>query len=349
MQAVFKYNLNDDEIRNIHTFCESVESCAIEQHPDWKNLFPDTKFCYFYLYDVSGIKSYSQIIESHKLAQINYGPVCSDKDDIVDSISEIIEYYKKKHFLFIGIQLYFKSGFDTDYIEYKLNKKYKIKYIFDNSNTKSSIEIDLTNDIEDIFRNFSKGHKSDVKKAKKIGITTEYINDLSDLDAFNQIYTKMCKVRNIDRGELRADAIFKLYDLLNSNNRGKILIARDSTKRIIGGTILVAQGNSLRYFKAATDLEMRALPITHLLIYEAIKQAKIEGFRYFDFWGINHFADKEDQIHNVNHFKKGFGGYYTFFAKKMNIDLVPYGYSIYKMALNLKNILILFRLIKKPV
>ena len=349
MQAVFTYKLEDDELRNIYEFCESAESYSIEQYPDWKELFPDTKFCYFYLYDESGIKSYSQIIESHRLAQINYGPVCSDKDNMVDSISEIIEYYRKKHFLFLGIQLYFKTGYDTDYIEYKLNKKYKIKYIFDNSNTKSSIEIDLENDIDDIFRNFSKGHKSDVKKANKLGITTETINNLSDLNVFNGIYTKMCEARNIDRGELRSDAIFKLYDLLKSKNKGKILIAKDKYQRIVGGAILVAQGNTLRYFKGATDLEMRNLPITHLLIYDAIKLAKIEGFRYFDFWGINHFADKEEQIYNVNHFKKGFGGYYTFFAKKMNINLIPYGYSIYKIALNLKNILNMLRLLKKPV
>ncbi len=349
MQAVFTYKLDDDEIRNIHKFCESAESCSIEQCPDWKKLFPETKFCYFYLYDESGIKSYSQIIESHRLAQINYGPVCPDKDDMVDSISEIIEYYRKKHFLFLSIQLYFKSGYETDYVEYKLNKKYKIKYIFDNANTKSSIEIDLENNMDDIFRNFSKGHKSDVKKAKKLGITTETINNLSDLGVFNEIYTKMCEVRNIDRGELRADAIFELYDLLKSKNRGKILIARDKSRQIVGGVILVAQGNTIRYFKAATDLEMRSLPITHLLIFEAIKQAKIDGFRYFDFWGINHFADKEDQIYNINHFKKGFGGYYTFFAKKMNINLLPFGFGIYKMALFLKKKIIMFHLLKKPV
>jgi len=72
------------------------------------------------------------------------------------------------------------------------------------------------------------------------------------------------------------------------------------------------------------------LPIMHLLMYEAIKNAHSEKFKYFDFWGYNHFAEENDQVYNINHFKKGFGGYYTFFAKRMNVDIMPNGYNIYK-------------------
>ncbi|NTU51718.1 MAG: hypothetical protein HGA94_04680, partial [Candidatus Aminicenantes bacterium] len=34
---------------------------------------------------------------------------------MIDSIKEIIEYYKKKKFIFLGIQLFYKSGYETDY------------------------------------------------------------------------------------------------------------------------------------------------------------------------------------------------------------------------------------------
>lgn len=337
MQAVFKYDLDAVEKERILDFCNSMDYYSLDQSIGWSQLFPKTRFCYFYLYDDNGIKSFCQIIESHKVAQIDFGPVCCDKDLIIESVSKIIEYYKTKFFLFITIQLYQKSGYETDYIEYKLNKQFPIRYIFDSSNTKSSIEIDLNDEIEAIFRNFSKGHKSDIKKAQKLGLSVERLTDKSDLTAFNDIYSKMCSYKKIDKGELRSDRIFALENLLSTYNKGKILIAKDAAKKVVGGAIIVAQGNSIRYFKGASDPDLRNLPITHLLIFEAIKQAKNDGFRYFDFWGINHFAGKQDNIYYVNHFKKGFGGYYTFFAKKMNISLLPFGSVIFKGITFLKN------------
>lgn len=346
MQSVFKYSLNDIELENINAFSKTVDYCSIEQVPGWTKLYPTTKFCFFYIFNETGMKSYAQIIENQRFAQINFGPVCTDKNVMIDSLKEIIEYYKKKKFIFLGIQLFYKSGYETDYIEYKLNNLYKINYVFDNWNTKSSIEIDLNADIESIFRHFSKGHKSDIKKAQKLGIYIEELNSVPDLHVFNDIFTKMCNARHIDRGELRSDAVFDIYNLLNTQNRGKILLAKDNEHKIIGGIILVSQGVTLRYFKGASDPDLRHLPVTHLLIFEAIKYAKIQGFKYFDFWGINHFAEMQDHIYNVNHFKKGFGGYYTFLAKKMNISLIPFGFLIYKTSMLLKKKMVKFNLLK---
>ena len=116
---------------------------------------------------------------------------------------------------------------------------------------------------------------------------------------------------------------------------------------IIGGIILVSQGISLRYFKGASDIDLRNQPITHLLLYEAIKNAKAEGYKYFDFWGINHFAEIHDPVYNINHFKKGFGGYYTFFAKKMNISLIPNGLMLYRIFLQIKKYIFRIHLFEK--
>lgn len=346
-QAFFKYTLDDDEVNNIKKFCDSAPYCSIEQYLGWPQVFTNTKFCYFYLVDETGIRCYCQIIERYRFAQINFGPVCSDKVIMVDAIKDIISYYKKKYFIFLGIQLYFKSGYETDYIEYNLNKFHKINYCFNNFNTKSSIEINLDNEFDTIFRNFSKGHRSAIKKAQKLGITVENLTNTSDLVFFKDIYSKMCRSRKIDDRELGSNAIFEIYDLLKTMNKGKILIARDNTQRIIGGIILVSQGISLRYFKGAADTDLRNLPITHLLLFEAIKHAKMDGYKYFDFWGINHFAEIQDPIYNVNHFKKGFGGYYTFFAKKMNISLIPFGSLFYRLSLKLKKFLFKLHMLKK--
>ena len=122
MDAVFKYELDRNEIEKIEKYCDSVDYCAAEQFIGWITMFHKPKICYFYLLDEGVIKSFCQITEKYWAAQISLGPVCCDKELMVKSIDEIIYYYKKKHFYYLGIQMYFKTGFDLDYIELKLIK-----------------------------------------------------------------------------------------------------------------------------------------------------------------------------------------------------------------------------------
>lgn len=339
MHAVFKYELDDIEVEKINHFCNSVEYCSIEQRLGWTEIFFKSKTCYFYLLEEGIIKCYCKILENTGSAHIIFGPVCCDKNVMVYSIIEIIKYYKKRHFFYLGIQMYFKSGFDTEYIEYKLNRICKIHYTFNNGNTKSSIELNLEENIENILGGMRKGHKSDIRRASKMGITADLVSNTNELDSFSEIYTKMCHVRHLNDDELSKKNIHDIYNYLNDNKLGEVLIVKDDSREVIGGAILVYQGNTVRYLKGATDPDRRDLPILHLLMFEAIKKAHDEKYKYFDFWGYNHFANENDQVYNINHFKKGFGGYYTFFAKKMNIDLAPNGYTLYKSLLSLKNFL----------
>ena len=334
MQAVFKSKLEDADIGKIKAFCNSANYFAIEQAIGFTEILYKARITYFYLIEQDEIKSFCKIEENSRYAHIWYGPVCCDKEIMVTSINEIINFYKKRGFWYLGIQMYYKSGYDTDYIEYALNKAHSIKYIFNNENTKSSLEIDLENNIEDIYSSIRKGHKSDIKKAVKEGITVEELKDENELKLFTDVYLKMCRNRSI--GGHSAKEINNICNYLVNNKKGEILLARDCNNIIIGGAIMAYQGISVRYLLGASDPERRDLPLLHLVIYQAIERARINNFRYFDFWGFNHFAEESDQGYNINHFKKGFGGYYTFFAKKMNINLIPNGYWIYQLSGSIK-------------
>lgn len=339
MNSVFKLELDESEIKRINEFCNSVDYCSIEQSLGWTKLFFNSKICFFYLHDESGIQSFCQIHERHGSAQIVFGPVCSDKELMVISIDEIIKYYKKRNFYYLGIEMYCKSGFDTEYIEYALNKSYRIKYLFNSENTRSSIELNLEESIEEINRRIKKGHKSDIKRAIKMGVTIDVVNDTKELLPFVEVYSRMCQMRKINNSEITTRNIYDLYNYLIENKKGQILIAKDNLGKVLGGAIFVYQGISVRYYKSASDPDRREIPLNHLLIYEAIKKAKNENYKYFDFWGYNHFVNENDQVFQINRFKKGFGGYYTFFAKKMNIELIKNGYIIFRVLLFVKKLL----------
>jgi len=328
MEAVFKYELDKSEIEKIEKYCNSVEYCAAEQFIGWNDLLYKSKIRYFYLIDDSGIKSFSQITEKFGSAQISFGPVCCDKEMMVVSLNEIIQHYKKEHYYYLGIQMYFKSGFDLDYIEYQLNKKHEIEYLFNSENTKTSIEIDLSQSVEVIFNHFGKKHRNSIRKAQKLGITVNVVDDDIELEALKGIFTRMYDKRDIS-DEAFFNNIFEINKYLIINNKGQSIVAKDSEGIIIGGIVVIYQGNTLRLYKSASDPERHDIPINHLLIYEIIKMAKDSGFKYLDLWGYNHFVNENDQVYRINRFKRGFGGYFTFFAKKMHIELIPMGTKIY--------------------
>jgi hypothetical protein len=335
MNAEFKTVLNESEIVDIENYCRSVDYFALEQSLGFAEILYKSKVNYFLLWDEGRILSFCQIYENFRVAHIWYGPVCNDRESVIITIDEIIRHYKQRGYWYLGIQMNLKTGPDCDFIEYQLNKRHRIKYIFDNNNTKASLELDLSQTKEDLLRGFRKGHRSDVKKAISSGISVEE-GDEDTVRAFSRIYRRMCDVRSI-KGHTSSEVV-RVVEYLKSRKQGVLLVAKTSDGAVLGGAIFVYQGVSVRYLLSASDPDIRELPITHLVIYKAIETARETGFRYFDFWGYNHFAEKNDQIYKINSFKKGFGGYDTFFAKKMNINLIPGGYNIYRLFVVMKKL-----------
>jgi len=334
VKAVFKRKLDDSEIRLINDFCSEASYYALEQALGFPEIIYSTRITYFYLAGEKGILSFAQINENFRFAHIWFGPVCDDIEMAIESVLRIADYYRTKGFWYLGIQPYRKSGYEADYIEYSLNKHLRITYLYTNDNTKASLEIDLGKSLEEIFGRFSKGHKSAVSKAIRSGITIQELKTSADLENFVRIYSKMRDYREI-KGHT-TDEIKKICNYILKNRHGSILLAKDSNSEVIGGSIFTFQGLSVRYLISASDPSRRELPVTHYIIYRAIEQFKEAGFRYFDFWGYNHFARPEEQIYQINKFKKGFGGYYIFLMKKMNISLVPGGFGLFRFYTNLR-------------
>lgn len=327
MRAVFKRKLDHSEVEEIEKFCSSAHYFAIEQSFGFPEILGASNITYFYLTDEKTIFSFSQINENFRFAHIWFGPVCNDGDLMIESVLLIAEYYKNRRFWYLGIQPYFKTGPAADYIEYTLSRHLRITYVFSSEYTKSSMEIDLFESSERIWSNFRKGHKSAIRKAVNLGISvTEQANKV-ELEAFIRVYLDMCNDRGI-KGHTEKE-IAGICRYVIEHKCGEIILAKNHESEVIGGAIFTHQGISVRYLLSAADPGRKDIPVTHLILLRAIERSREAGFQYFDFWGYNHFADPDDQIFMVNRFKKGFGGYFTFFMKRLNISLIPGGYILY--------------------
>ena len=336
MHFQFNYNIDQECKSNFTEFYNSLNWVAIEQHPLWwKSIEPSKKICWFTA-QKDGLIFCSAIIEERgekfiRHASIQFGPLFRSNDALLLSLEQICLYYSRLGFVFLTVQLSLETGADADYIEYNINKTRKPVRYFDRENW-SSVIIDLSLDLDVLLRNMSKGHKSDIKKAQKSGLRVSCDFTGDHFDAFISIYRKMHQFRGLKEHKDGSAVYLKgILDFFEKHKAGRFFLVYDDEQNVIGGIAIVYQNKTVRYFKGAADPDSRNLPVLHLAITEGIKSSKAEGYAYFDLWGYNHFVTEDDQVFFINRFKKGFGGSYIFYPKKMYFIFKPIQYKLYRM------------------
>lgn len=337
-----KDKLGAQEYTNIVNFLDSLNFYCIEQHPDWNVKIEDYSHTFFLCTDDNGkVICFANIILTNgpfKTANINFGPAFSDFGVLKEAIQFLHNYFLSQKFIFFSIQLGINISNQTELLEYNINKDFKIKYYFKSGNLWSSICVDLTRPETEILQSFSKGHKSTIKSAySKSKLRISMQNNPDNLESFIDLYVKMMEFRKLPYNK---ENIIHLFNSINGfiyeNNKGFIGYIFDG-HNLVGGTVILYQGNSARYYKGTSDPERRDIPILHFGLFEAMKFCKINGCVTFDLWGYNHFVDEKDQIFFINKFKKGFSGDFTFFPKRMNFVLNPIFYSIFVSLKTSKN------------
>ncbi len=344
MKFDFTYRLSPGEKSDIEVFYHSLDHVTIEQYPDWTGLEEGNfNYCFFTAREDGKIVCSAVIMERRarifRSARIRFGPLFNDADVAIASIQAIHRHYRSQGYTFTTIQMAIPTGYIADYIEYRLNKAVEIRYYYNRDNW-SSLALDLHKTEEEILKNFSKGHKSDIKKSEKIKISVAGMSTREELEVFCGIFIKMNKERGLlINGEDSISFFNNLYDFVQQQGKGRFLIVKDESGNILGGIVILFQGDTVRYFKGASDSGYRHIPILHSAIWEGIKEAKSMGFHYFDFWGYNHFVNEKDQVFYINRFKKGFGGSYTFYPKQMYFIYKPLMYRLFKLLMDLKGFL----------
>lgn len=312
------------------------QNASIEQYPGWYEANGNfLTLNYYFGIQNDQILSFCTILETiNKKAVIDFGPSFTSPDQAIESINEIKEYYKKKRFNTIKIQLFIPAGTDSEYIEQKLYLHSQIKHYVNKNENWSTLEIDLSLSDEEIYSKFSKGHKSAIKKALKAGIRTVELKDESEVSKFIEIFIKMHKARSlpINENQTRTNYL-KAYLFLHQKNIGSIIAVYNSDDTMVGGIFLIKQGNRVRYFKGAADPDIRDIPVLHCALFEGFKIAKKWGAEIFDLWGYCLLADEKDQRYNINIFKKGFGGKLKIYPKTIYISLNLVMFTIYKHVL----------------
>lgn len=156
----------------------------------------------------------------------------------------------------------------------------------------------LKDGIENIFKGWTKGHKSAAVKARREGVTIRQSSSSKEWLEYFEMYKK-----SLDRWGDKASSKYgwPLFEsLLNSRSANiKLWTAYHGEKAIAGAVCFYSKRHSVYWHGAALSEYFNLRPVQFLL-YEVIRHAAENNFHWFDF---NPSGGHE----GVKLFKKGFG------------------------------------------
>lgn len=219
----------------------------------------------------------------------------------------MISYYKKKFFLNIK-----ESWFDGkiglgDLFSFKVIYHLKTdRKLFAIKEITHTIELDLQQDKQSIFSNFSKANRQQVRKAEEEGIVIETGNDI---DAFVAFFNDFAAKKGTFRTS--KERILEKKDYL------VISFAKFENNIIAAQSYLVdREAKIVRHYQTANkrfenDLNKNFVgQANKYLLVSSLMKFKEEGFKTFDFGGYAANTTDESLI-GINNYKLKFGGLVT--------------------------------------
>lgn len=207
-------------------------------------------------------------------------------------------------------------------IKLSLNKKQDVNS-FNYLKENTTLMIDLNNELDLIFSNFSKTHRNCTRRAEKEGVIVKFTKDTDFINTFLDMYYSLTKEKHIEA--ISKEFLNEVLTNLLTNNLGFFSYALYNDK-IQNIAFIATLNNTARYlYGSSIRTEEKIPPIGQYLHYEIIKHLKDNNFKYYDFGGIPNLpVEEDDPSYLVYKFKKGFGG---------EVFITHHEYSYYKFKL----------------
>lgn len=188
---------------------------------------------------------------------------------------------------------------------------------------RSTIHLTFTaTTIETLFAHMSKGHRADIRRAERQGVTIQ-TGTISDIDTFYGIMQSTSQRANFG---IHTRAYYEQAMRLFGEN-SLLLIAQKDAQAIASHLVFHDTHAGFYLYSGATQPGLK-VGANHLLQWHALQWAHQHGCTHYDFWGIpdtlgraallaeehqqqkaalEHEAE-QDPLIGVYRFKKGFGG-----------------------------------------
>lgn len=169
-----------------------------------------------------------------------------------------------------------------------------------------TLVLDLKKSLDDLLKEMKPKGRYNIKVAKKHGVEIKKSN--LEPKETNSFYQVLRKTARRDKFSVHSENFYQQFlEILNKEKKADLYIATLNNK-VIGGIIVTYYGETATYYFGASDIEYRSSMAPYLLQWQAITDAKKQGYKYYDFFGIAPENKPNHPWQGVTAFKKKFGG-----------------------------------------
>jgi len=264
---------------------------------------------------------YLAIVKPSKLGNylyLPYGPLLDEKSKISSLESALKTLAKTENAFFIRVE-------PTPFIDSQKMKELGFKKSKD-LEPADTWALDLTPEKSEILTNFSQGTRTRFNTFVKKGVSVLKTKDpkfIKDLVDFQKSLSHEKKIGVFSEKYLKTEL---------EQPFATLYVALFEEKPISASLFFDDEKTKTRfYMQSGTDPEFRKLPATVAILTTALFDAKENGFKTFDFWGIApENAKKDHPWIGFTEFKKSFGGFPIHYTGTYDYPLSQPKYKLYK-------------------
>jgi peptidoglycan pentaglycine glycine transferase (the first glycine) len=183
-----------------------------------------------------------------------------------------------------------------------------------------TIVLDLTPDESSLLAGMKPKWRYNIRLAERKGVTVRRATSAEDVRAWYRLYEVTSERDRF--GIHTLDYYLRVWELFASRGQLSLLLAEYQGELLAG--IFVGLSSQLAiYLYGASGNEQRQLMPNYALQWEAIRWAREQGARQYDFWGIPDTDAEDEAMAGVYRFKAGWGGELVKFAGGYEFDYHP--------------------------
>lgn len=170
--------------------------------------------------------------------------------------------------------------------------------------------LDLQPDEDHLLAAMNKNHRNLIRRCERAGVRVHLSTDQPALAEFNQLHDATADRHGFHR--FPAAYINHEFQAFAPHGEAAIFLASLPDGRLDAAAIVLSYGNMAAYRHGASLNLDKKLPTSYLIQWEAIREAKRRGRRWYNFWGIAPAglgdSSPRHPFYGLTHFKTGFGG-----------------------------------------
>ena len=188
---------------------------------------------------------------------------------------------------------------------------------------------------DQLLVDFKRNTRNHIKKAEKMGVKIRELKK-EELPLLKSITESTSKRR--DFADKPLEYYEQMYDLFATKNQAKFILA-EADKTPLSAAMFITYGDEVIYLFSGSDAKyMRDYNAQYEIQWYMIKYAAENGFKVYNFYGINGLPDPNSKDYGIYSFKKGFGGHVVELIGVFELPL-HFTFKLYKLLSKIRHLI----------